>query len=51
MREFFVAAALLFSAAAAQAQGITEWSRALVGNLNAELGKSPFAGQAAGAAV
>jgi hypothetical protein len=42
MREFFVAAALLFSATAAQAQGVTERARALVGYLNAELGKSRY---------
>lgn len=42
MREFLVAVALLFSAAAAQAQGVTERARALVDYLNVELGKSRY---------
>ena len=40
MRVFLIGVALLFSMAAAQAQDITEQARALVGYLNAELGKS-----------
>lgn len=42
MRQFLVAVALLFSAAAAQAQGVTDRARALVGYLNAELAKSRY---------
>ena len=42
MRAFLIGVALLFSAAAAQAQGVTERARALVGYLNAELGKSRY---------
>jgi hypothetical protein len=42
MRAYLLAVALLFSAAAAQAQGTTERARALVGYLNAELAKSSY---------
>lgn len=42
MRKLLIAVALLFYAATAQAQSVPERARALVGYLNAELGKSRY---------
>lgn len=42
MRELISAVALLFFATAAQAQGVADRARSLIGYLNAELGKSRY---------